>query len=1049
MPQQDTFTIYNASAGSGKTYTLVKNYLQIILASNSALKFRTLLALTFTNKAVNEMKSRIIETLKLFSEESILMANHPMFNDLTQELRISSEELHEKSKKLLQTMVHNYAAFDISTIDKFNHRLIRTFAHDLKLPVNFEVELDTTYLLGKAVDLLIEEAGTNKELTKILVDFAIEKADDDRSWNIAYDFNQIAKLLINENDIPYINELKGKTVTDFANLKTALLKTQKEKSNYIINQAKNALELIEAASLEHNDFSRGSLPKYFTKLSNKNFKDEFTAAWQKDLVENNTLYPKRVPDMVANTINEIQPQLAAFFETTKTAITEYNFLKNCIKNITPLSVIHAISETLDNIKKEDDLLLISEFNTIIHNEIKQQPAPFIYERLGEKFKHYFIDEFQDTSILQWTNLTPLISHALSNENLKGETGTAMLVGDAKQAIYRWRGGRAEQFIDLYTKTVNPFQVNAKEKSLDYNFRSTKTIVEFNNTLFKHLSGFVFSNPNHAAIYQASEQKTSIQETGYVELSFLDVKDQDKDELHCEKTLQIVQKALKENFALGDICIITRKGKEGVAIAEYLNNEGLNVVSSESLLLSNASEVLFIVDMFQLSLQPKNNETKFATLTFIAEHILNINDKHNFYAQYIDLNPVDAFNQLCENQITFNFNDVSSLPIYEATESIIRAFNLCEKPNAYVQFFLDEILDYSHKHDASISGFLELWDRKKDKLSIAAPQQSNAIQIMTIHKSKGLEFPVVIFPYANQDVYFDLSPKVWFPLNPEEFHGLPCIYINKNKELETYGNIGQQLYTNYQSELELDAINLLYVVLTRAVEQLYVISELDFDRKNQENIKKYSGLLINYLKANHLWNDNETEYSFGDSKRTLQPKNKQTTKTLERFISTPREQHRLKIVTNSGYLWDTNQEAAIEKGNLIHNIMANIKTQKDVPLVFKDYITKGKITPTQELELQEMVLQIINHPKLTTYFSNQQVIYNEKDIITKDGTILRPDRLTIDKNQDVTILDYKTGQEEEKHQVQIERYHNALIDMGYNVTKKILIYINQDITVKEL
>ncbi|WP_338732365.1 UvrD-helicase domain-containing protein [Mangrovimonas cancribranchiae] len=1048
MPQQDTFTIYNASAGSGKTYTLVKNYLQIILASNNLLKFRTLLALTFTNKAVNEMKSRIIETLKLFSEESILTANHPMFNDLAQELSISPKDLHQKSATLLQTMVHNYAAFDISTIDKFNHRLIRTFAHDLKLPVNFEVELDTTYLLSKAVDLLIEEAGTNKKLTKVLVDFAIEKADDDRSWNIAYDFNQIAKLLINENDIPYINQLKGKTVTDFANLKTALLKTQKEKSDHIIKQAKDALELIEAASLEHNDFSRGSLPKYFTKLVNANFKDEFTAAWQKDLVENNTLYPKRVSDNIAQIINDIQPQLAAFFETTKTAIAEYNFLKNCIKNITPLSVIHAISETLDTIKKEDDLLLISEFNTLIHNEIKQQPAPFIYERLGEKFKHYFIDEFQDTSILQWTNLTPLISHALSNENLKGETGTAMLVGDAKQAIYRWRGGRAEQFIDLYTKHTNPFHIDAKEKSLEYNFRSAKTIVEFNNALFKHLSSFVFSNPNHAAIYQASEQKISIEKTGYVELSFLDVKEQDKDELHCEKTLQIIQQTLKEGFALGDICIITRKGKEGVAIAEYLNNQGLNVVSSESLLLSNAPEVQFLVNMFQLSLQPKNNETKFALLTFIAEHILNINDKHNFYAQYISLNPVDAFNRLCENQITFDFNDVSSLPIYEATESIIRAFNLCEKPNAYIQFFLDEILDYSHKHDASISGFLELWDRKKDKLSIAAPQQSNAIQIMTIHKSKGLEFPVVIFPYANQDIYFDKS-KIWFPLNPDEFHGVPYVYINKNKELETYGKIGEQLYINSQSELELDAVNLLYVVLTRAVEQLYVISELDLDRKNQEKLKKYSGLLINYLKANQLWDNNKTEYHFGSSKRTLQPKTKQATKTLNRFISTPREQHRLKIVTNSGYLWNTNQEVAIERGNLVHNIMANIKTHDDINSVFKDYIIQGKITPTQEQNLKAMVLQISNHPQLTTYFNNQQVVYNEKDIITKEGTILRPDRIVIDKNQKVTILDYKTGQEEEKHQIQIERYHDALKDMGYKVTKKILIYINKEITVKEL
>ena len=247
------------------------------------------------------------------------------------------------------------------------------------------------------------------------------------------------------------------------------------------------------------------------------------------------------------------------------------------------------------IELNSDLLLISEFNSIISNEINAQPAPFIYERIGEKFKHYFIDEFQDTSQLQWQNLIPLVDNALSGENLKGETGSAMIVGDAKQAIYRWRGGKAEQFIDLYSKKVKPFVITQEVKNLPTNYRSTKSIVNFNNAFLKHVSDFAFSNIEHQTIYKNSHQDQFIKEDGYVELSFLDIKneDEDKDELHCQKVFETIEKVKANGFDLKDICVITRKSKEGIAIAEYLSSRQIPVISSESLLLKNSPEVNFI------------------------------------------------------------------------------------------------------------------------------------------------------------------------------------------------------------------------------------------------------------------------------------------------------------------------------------------------------------------------------------------------------------------------------------------------------------------------
>ena len=1050
MSKAHPFTIYNASAGSGKTFTLVKEYLKILLHSNYPLAFRNILALTFTNKAVAEMKERVLETLQQFSDENILVKPNSMFNAIVEEIPIEPKELHQKSKIILETIVHNYASFDISTIDKFNHKLIRTFAHDLKLPLNFEVELDTKTLLSKAVDKLIDKAGTDEELTKVLIDFAIEKADDDKSWDVSYDFNNISKLLVSENDIPFINELKHKTLNDFKALKELLTKKNKTLEKDIIAIAQNTLELIVNHGLQFDDFSSSYLPKYFQKLVDGDFNIGFGLVWQTNLIEGSALYPKRVTSETASIIDAIQNQLVIYFEESKAKIVEIKFLKNTLKNITPLSVLSAINQTLNDIKEEEDLLLISEFNSIISNEINAQPAPFIYERIGEKFKHYFIDEFQDTSQLQWQNLIPLVDNALSGENLKGETGSAMIVGDAKQAIYRWRGGKAEQFIDLYSKKVKPFVITQEVKNLPSNYRSTKSIVNFNNAFFKHVSDFAFSNIEHQTIYKNSHQDQFIKEDGYVELSFLDIKneDEDKDELHCQKVFETIEKVKANGFDLKDICVITRKSKEGIAIAEYLSSRQIPVISSESLLLKNSPEVNFINSVISLATQPKNAQLKIEVLGYLAEHKLNLEDKHSFFESLVHLDVTKLFENLKNYGFTFQFNSFLQMPLYESAETIVRQFDLNGSSNAYLQFYLDEVLDYSQKQSASFSEFISYWETKKDKLSIVSPQGNNAVQIMTIHKSKGLEFPVVIFPYANQDLYFDMSPKTWFPVDKNDFNGFSHQFLNLNKELEDYGDLGSEIYQHYRSELELDTINLLYVVLTRAVEQLYIVSELDIDTKGNEKLNWYSGLLINYLKSIHLWNDSQTEYTFGNQDRELEYETGNVSVFQEQFISTSKEDHNLKIVTNSGYLWDTAQEKAQEKGNLVHNIMSCIKSVTDIDFVIDEFLASGKLNSEQVKELKPVIYDIVNHENLKPYFDSKLFIFNEKDIITKEGYVFRPDRIVINDANEAFIIDYKTGTEKQSHISQIETYQNILEEMNYKVLKKILIYINDDIQIKE-
>ena len=1006
--------------------------------------YRHILAITFTNKAVSEMKNRIIETLKAFSSEAILVTPNSMFEAICEELSMQPNTLHHKSKRILNSIVHSYAAFDISTIDKFTQKLIRTFAYDLRLPMNFEVELDTESLLNKAVDNLIAKAGVNNELTKILIDFAIEKADDDKSWDVSLDFYKIAKLLVNENDIPFIETLKGKSLEDFKRLKTNLVDKIDFTEHLIIEKSQEILNLISECSLEFSDFSGSYLPKHFKNLVEKRFDVNFEAKWQEDL-DSKTLYPKRVTEDVASTLNEIQPQLAIAFNDTKTAVFQLKFFKALIKNITPISVLNAIDNELDNLKEEQNIILISEFNSIISNEIKKQPAPFIYERIGEKFHHYFIDEFQDTSVLQWENLIPLLENSVSSEN-----GSVMLVGDAKQAIYRWRGGKAEQFIGLYNN-VNPFFIESKIENLPFNYRSFKGIIDFNNNFFKHLSNFAFGKNDYGKLYELSEQNTSIEKKGYVNITFLDLEnDGTRDEVYPLKVLETIENCLKNGFQLNDICILIRKKKEGVAIADYLSNVGIDIISSETLLLSRSPEVEFINNVLRYILEPSNKEIKILVLNYLVEYKLNIEDKHLFYSSYIDLETNSFFESLAEFEIHFNYNDVLQLALYEATETIIYSFNLVEKSDAYVQFYLDFVLDYSQKHYSNLSNFIEYYDQKKESLSILSPQGKNAVQIMTIHKSKGLEFPVVIFPYADLNIYKEIEPKEWFPLDATNYSGFSHSLLNYNKDFENFGEIGQQIYNKHQAELELDNINLLYVALTRPIEQLHIISNKQLDKKGDENLKLFSGLFINYLKHIDKWNDDTNSYSFGDPKKNSTTKERDKVSIeQEHFISTPKKEHNIKIITNSGYLWDTRQQKAIERGNLIHYIMSQVKTKIDVDISFDKCIASGIINNDQAEDLKEIITKIVEHPLLSDYFNSENTIYNERDIITKEGVVVRPDRLVINQKKEAVILDYKTGAAHKEHAQQLQIYQDALGDMNYLVTKKILIYVNDTIEIKEV
>jgi ATP-dependent exoDNAse (exonuclease V) beta subunit len=1036
------FNIYNASAGSGKTFTLVKDYLKIVLTSKEFLPHRHVLAITFTNKAVDEMKTRIVEALITFATPSILTQSDDLFRQVVKELESSPKEIHLKSKHLLSKILHNYAAFDISTIDKFTQKLIRTFAFDLKLPMNFEVELDTDFLLQKAVNRLLSKVGKNKELTKLLVEYAIEKADDDKSWNIALDLVKTAKLLTRESDMPFLEELSQRSLKDFGIFKSTLTKEISAIELQVVDLSTQILELIISSGIEFSDFPRGSLPKHFRALASKTFELNFTAQWQQN-IETSLFYTKKAPPHVTSAIDKIRPHLIEGFHKTKEAVYRIRYLKNIKKNSTPLSVLNLIHQELKTIKDEENLLMISEFNTIISRQIKDQPAPYIYERIGEKFNHFFIDEFQDTSELQWENLVPLLINTLAEEN-----GSSMLVGDAKQAIYRWRGGKAEQFINLYNNaTTFPFVATLSQ--LPTNYRSCSQVVDFNNKFFKHLSKVVFSNDTYKSLYQSSTQLEFNKKKGYVNISLLEFeKGADKSLLYAEKVLKIIRSYLdsNKNAAMKDICVLVRKRKEGVAVANLLSQSNIDIVSSETLLVAQSAEVKHIMNVLEYLHEPSNLQAKLEVINYIASH-MDVSDPHLFRLKCLPLNRVAFFRALQPLGLIFSPRTALQLSIYESVEYIVSTFQLAKTSNAYIQFFLDFVLEFTQKTTSSIPQFIDHYNLKKETLSVVAPKGINAVQIMTIHKSKGLEFPVVVFPFAELDIYKELEPKEWMSLE-DSYAPFSHFLLNYNKDFELFGSEGAAVFKDHQSKLELDNINLLYVALTRAVEQLYIVGNAAVAKNGAENLKTYSGLLINYLKSSGRWNDGTLEYEFGTFENIDIPKpSKYPTVFQKEFISTPKEHLNVSMATNAGYLWDTTQKEALERGNLIHLLMSRIYTNDDIEITLNDFLNAGVISSAQSDGLSSTLDSIVNHPSLAPYFSSNLEVYNEKEIMTSNGTIIIPDRLVIFKDSSAVIIDYKTGDYYSKHEDQLENYSKIVKEMGYQVTKKILVYINASLLVK--
>ena len=1050
------FTIYKSSAGSGKTFTLVKEYLALALndPSEPPQAYKHILAVTFTNKAAAEMKERIIKALKELAEEdysTVSAGTKNLLVELKKHKKLNASEtlddktIRKRSLNVLTAILHNYSDFAIGTIDAFVHKVVRTFAFDLKIPMSFEIEMDDEKLLTQAIDLLLAQIGNDERLTKALVEFAESKTDDEKSWHIENDLKVFAKNLLDEEGAVHIEKLKHLTVDDFFEIKDVLFSQMKQFEASVSGEAKKASELIKKSGLTSKDFYYGDkgIFAYFEKLASGRMDYIKPNSYVQATAGDDKWSGGKISNDAKNSIEGIKSTLLDCFskiqELKDKSHSDYILFSLINKNIYSLAVLNEIEKLLTEYKTQNNILHISEFNKMISKIVLNEPIPFIYERLGERYNNYLIDEFQDTSVMQFQNLLPLIDNSLANGHF------TMLVGDGKQAIYRWRGGEVEQFAmlpNVFKHNDNPLVLEREEalirnhipQMLDKNYRSKREVIEFNNSLFRTLSEKL--NEKFKTIYDGLEQGFNPDNKGgFVQVEFLTGAKEEFRDQNKERTLELIHQLRNDNYQLKDISILVRKNTDGSDIANYLTENGIDVISSDSLLLNNSAEINFLHSL----LKYLSNTSDTIIQTEILEYLLAAKLVSTTTLDETLQNRTGISSILKTANFEFSVTLLSKMALYELCEELIKIFKLNSTPNAYIQFFLDEVLNYSIKKNNNLNDFIEYWEEKKEKASLIIPQGMDAVNIMTIHRSKGLEFPVVILPFSNTEKK-NGKKNLWIDLENEKLSKLASAIVPTNKNLEE--TEFAHLYQDEQAKSLLDNLNVMYVGFTRAEERMYVLSGMP--SRNPANFSSVSDMLAYYYQSNNEWSDGKSTYTFGEE--VVHKQSAKQKETLNYELSTfnsNRWRESIKMRAAAPSIWNTNMaEVKKDYGNIVHTALAKVKVEEDIQPALSSMCSEGLITNQEMDDLKITLSKILKLPKLAIHFEKGLQVKNEAEIVTSNGELYRPDRVVI-KGKNAVIIDYKTGEERKKHKEQIIGYSDLLSQMGYIVTERLLVYIEDE------
>lgn len=1025
---QKPLKIVNASAGSGKTYTLVQEYLRIVLHDKNPMKFRSVLAMTFTNKAANEMKERILDGLIQLSKPAPDKSAKELqfLIDTSKNLGIGPRVIESRSVQILNRILHNYGSFSVMTIDKFTHKIIRTFAKDLNLSIDFDVELDLKTLRKNVTDMLFDQIGRNKDLTALMLRYAQTNLAEDKSWNFTQQLFDFSNEIFKEEAIKSINLLKKLSSADFLTIQNDLVKENKQISATITRNAKEAIDLARSKGLSKEDFAgkSKSIIAYFERIVRGDFKP-VSSTILKNIDAGNWGHPQSSNKALAD---EIAPLLETYFNQLQHLLTTsyktYLINREVLKNLNNLSLLNHLLALVEQLKSEENILLISDFYQKIAAIITEEPVPFIYERLGVRYEHFLLDEFQDTSHLQWINLIPLIHNALAQHK------TNLIVGDGKQAIYRWRNGEVEQFTRLPKEVYNPeniaslkdatplFNALGEKIALTKNFRSAPEIVAFNNHIFPEITRDLPENLH--SIYATANQEPTKTFSGYVESYFTKKIEQEDQLAYVEQT---IHKALANNYQLKDICILTRDNTKGALISKYLTERGLKVISPESLFIGKDASVKFIIALMSAQTVPTSKNHKIKTLEHFATLILKKE------VRLVIAHHAQDILDLTIPEILTKYNYHLAVPtdfhnMYEFVESLIDTFKLKIAANPFLQFLLEQVHLFEKRKSASLRDFIDWFNERGHRTSIVSPDGANAIQVMTIHKSKGLQFPIVICPFF--DWKMDLNKQIsWIERSNDK---LPAYFLKMSSVLKETDF--STIYETEEGKFYLDQLNLLYVAFTRPEVALFMCGKV----ASQASPAKL--WLKPYFESTQLGQYIDDKFTLGDFIKIDAQETVEAENYSIRFYGKKMEKPVLSYKSAENWDIDELDEKRLF-GTKLHWILSQIKAFSAVDVALKKGINKGQIDEADSAAIKQYITHLFNDQHFANYFKGDKQL-NEKVLLDKNGKKLIPDKIIIGKN-DTLIVDFKTGQKTPNHALQIAEYMTVLSDIGFKGLRGELYY----------
>jgi len=1043
---QNNFIVYKSSAGSGKTFTLVKEYLKLALKDKYNLDraYRGILAITFTNKAASEMKWRIIKALKEISSNT-----NPMLSSLiAKELSIDEEDLKSRAEIVLTDILHNYSDFSIGTIDSFTHRIIRTFALDLKLPINFQIETDSDAVFNKVISSLINNLGKDKLVTDYLVHFSLNLVEENKHWDPEQTLIEFIKEINKEGVGDLVNQLSVFNISDFEKIRKQLKSVTHHYEEFLKSHGEQALKIIDSKGLTASVFANGGagIYNFFVKLANLKETTEnelFTSTVLKTINEDKwhaakaTQDDKLVIDSIKVDLEKNVREVLTFLQENE---SRYNAFSLISKNIYAMGLINELAKLTNEYKNNENILFISEFNERISEVVSNEPTPFIFERLGDRYKHFLLDEFQDTSAMQWQNMLPLIDNSLGNGNMN------LIVGDGKQSIYRWRNADVEQFVNLpQISSANKNELlmeregalirNFEEKVLNKNFRSESVVVKFNNTLFDYLSNTVL-NDDLKKIYDNQKQEHKADDFGYVSIDFPVLETEDVDSVNTRYILKYIHLAIADGYSFSDICIIIRQNRHGNTVANFLIENNIPVVSADSLLLNNAQEITTILAFLKYI----SNQKDLVSASVIVQYLFGkkfCSEQQcvTFLRELNTSKTKTLFDILNACALRVDVVKLTASNLFDACLEIINTLKLNESNPQYIRFFLDEVLGFLQGNTSNISLFIDWWARRAEKASVIIPEGINAVNIMTIHASKGLEFPIVITPYLAWDI--EKPQSIWVDIDEADID-LPVALINVTKTADL--TVYKPLAEKERQQQALDSLNMLYVDFTRAVERLHIISP-ELKKKGLKNCHTW---LVNFAETQSHYQAPNHFIEFGSLVKTTQKTHAKS--GLEQLqihsIAFNQNSDVVQIKGASNYNTDEEITKAREYGILVHYILSKINSTEDVDAVIQQALLSGDVTVEESNKMIRDIKQLLSISTIAKYFEKDINVKNELEILTATGDILRPDRVVIQDNH-ATVIDYKTGKKNaQKYHAQMQDYEYALLSLGYSSVTKILLYIHE-------